>query len=83
MLKIFAAVMGFFALAVVEGQSISGANYDYIGGIPMRTPDECPSGTSNGQTTFQQNCCGVNQTFVKIESSVCCESGEFHLRITF
>jgi hypothetical protein len=44
----------------------------YIGGVPLRTPGTCPAGSVVGEVTFEQNCCGANQTFVKVEGSVCC-----------
>ncbi|KAE9369019.1 hypothetical protein N431DRAFT_415814 [Stipitochalara longipes BDJ] len=44
----------------------------YIGGVPLRTPGTCPVGSVVGQVTFEQNCCGADQTFVKVEGSVCC-----------
>lgn len=47
-------------------------NYNYVGGIPLRTPKTCPQGSVSGQITFQQNCCGADQTFVKLEGSACC-----------
>ncbi|PMD41237.1 hypothetical protein L207DRAFT_632696 [Hyaloscypha variabilis F] len=50
----------------------SSLNYAYVGGIPLRTPGGCPAGSVTGQITFQQNCCGADQTFVKDEASVCC-----------
>jgi len=50
----------------------SSLNYAYVGGISLRTPGGCPAGSVTGQITFQQNCCGADQTFVKDEASVCC-----------
>ncbi|KAN0098310.1 hypothetical protein V8E51_013973 [Hyaloscypha variabilis] len=50
----------------------SSLNYAYVGGIPLRTPGECPAGSVTGQITVQQNCCAADQTFVKDEGSVCC-----------
>jgi hypothetical protein len=66
-----------FILAIIASVNVLTANaqdFNYIGGIALRTPDTCPAGSVSGQVTFEQNCCGANQTFVKVEGSVCCDS---------
>jgi hypothetical protein len=65
------AIVVFLSLLKVNAQS---GNFSYVGGIPLRTPDNCPAGSVTGQITFEQNCCGADQTFVKVEGSVCCGS---------
>jgi len=55
----------------------SSSPFSYNGGIPLRMPDGCPTGSVFGQVTYQQNCCGGNQTFVKnTNGSFCCPDGE-------
>jgi hypothetical protein len=68
-------LLGFTALVLFSrlgANAQSSLNYAYVGGIPLRTPSECPAGSVTGQITVQQNCCGADQTFVKDEGSVCC-----------
>ncbi|PMD29798.1 hypothetical protein L207DRAFT_642137 [Hyaloscypha variabilis F] len=60
-----------FTLAIISCLVQFRANA-YIGGVPLRTPGTCPAGSVVGEVTFEQNCCGANQTFVKVEGSVCC-----------
>ncbi|KAE9373750.1 hypothetical protein N431DRAFT_504325 [Stipitochalara longipes BDJ] len=64
------AIVALFSCFGVNAQS--NLNYSYVGGIPLRTPGKCPAGSVSGQITFQQNCCGADQTFVKVEGSACC-----------
>jgi hypothetical protein len=71
------AVLGFFSFSIASSQST--ADFNYIGGIPLRTPGDCPAGSVSGQFTFQQNCCGANQTFVNVEGSVCCNGSQSYL----
>ncbi len=74
-INVFAlAFVVLLSLLKVNAQSIISGNASYIGGIPLRTPDSCPAGSVAGQVTFEKNCCGAGQTFVKVEGSVCCET---------
>jgi hypothetical protein len=63
-----------FAIAASLGllEANAQSDFNYVGGVPLRTPGTCPAGSVVGQVTFEQNCCGADQTFVKVEGSVCC-----------
>lgn len=67
------AIAVFVPFSVLTVHAQSAANYSYIGGIPLRAPGSCPAGSVTGQVTFERNCCPTDQTFVKVEGSVCCE----------
>jgi hypothetical protein len=62
----------FAILASLRFLEANAQDFNYVGGIPLRTPGSCPVGSVVGQVTFEQNCCGADQTFVKVEGSVCC-----------
>ena len=57
--------------------SVLAQSTTFSGGLPLRLPGPCPSGLVSGQETFEQMCCAANQTFVKIEASVCCPGGRY------
>jgi len=52
-------------------------SYNYVGGIPLTVPDDCPSGLVNGTAVEnEQMCCPASQTFVKNENGAFCCGGE-------
>jgi hypothetical protein len=50
------------------------SDYDYIGGVALRYPDGCPTGTFAGAITYQQNCCPDGQ-FFPTDADYCCGNG--------
>jgi len=61
-------------LAVLTSASLvysQSSDYDYIGGVALRYPDGCPTGTFAGAITYQQNCCPDGQ-FFPTDADYCC-----------
>ena len=52
----------------------------FLGGLPLRLPEPCPSDLVSGHGTWEQSCCPANQTFVKEEQAVCCPDGQRNIQ---
>lgn len=81
-LTMYLRLLGWYVLASSFVREAA-AQYNYVGGVPLRTPGKCPNGTVYGNVTTVQNCCGIGQQWVHTPGglSYCCQNGTSTYRV--